>query len=542
VQGANRRGRATTGCVAAALAGACIAMTAGPALAVSEVYCYPNTGIDPSCADGSTNLQAVLNMASEDMPELDHDTVLLGPGNHTVPGNQGYNEGADPGNTVEIRGAGVGVTVLTLQDTTGSRHALGFSAAAGSTLSDLSIVVTAADDGTQDQGLNLGGESLTRDVSVSGPDATNVTGAFMGGSAVLDDSVIDLGVDNAPANTAIRENGGSPLVTDSTLTADLGITHIGSGFTTTVERSTVNASDVGIGGDAGSFVLRNSVVDLDNRPAAVGVQAANFNEGTNTMNATVEGSTIVNGGANSIGVEAIGDSSNDGEDATATVRNTAIDDVATPVFVGADDADMATVTTEHSNYDASAVVDDDNLDDAGPTGITSLTQTSQTDHAPGFVGPALGDYHLLATSPLIDIGDPAAPTAGSLDLDGQPRALPGSPSCPDVSGRRDIGADEFAAQVLDCQAPDTTVSGKGKVRSKKKRVKLRFTLGSNEPGSTFECSLDGSAFAPCTSPYATKAKRGKHDLTVRATDPSGNKDATPAKHKFRVTKAKRKRK
>jgi hypothetical protein len=51
-------------------------------------------------------------------------------------------------------------------------------------------------------------------------------------------------------------------------------------------------------------------------------------------------------------------------------------------------------------------------------------------------------YHLKASSPMIDAGNPAPPSGGALDIDGDKRALDGTGNC-NGPKQRDIGADEF---------------------------------------------------------------------------------------------------
>jgi hypothetical protein len=61
-----------------------------------------------------------------------------------------------------------------------------------------------------------------------------------------------------------------------------------------------------------------------------------------------------------------------------------------------------------------------------------------------------------------------------------------------------------------------------------------FHFSSTEPGSTFECKLDKRPFAKCGSSKMFKhAKPGRHTLKVRAVDPSGNVDPSPAVARFR---------
>jgi hypothetical protein len=65
-----------------------------------------------------------------------------------------------------------------------------------------------------------------------------------------------------------------------------------------------------------------------------------------------------------------------------------------------------------------------------------------------------------------------------------------------------------------------------------------FTFSSSEAGSSFECKLDAGAYSACTSPKTTaKLADGAHTFFVRATDPAGYVDSTPASRSFTVRTA-----
>jgi hypothetical protein len=91
----------------------------------------------------------------------------------------------------------------------------------------------------------------------------------------------------------------------------------------------------------------------------------------------------------------------------------------------------------------------------GPTliGPANGCGSFQTTADPMFVTPGT-NYHLQAGSPMIDAGNTLAPPPGTLDIDGNPRALSSTPACTLMAGRRDIGADEFVpATGVGCPLP-----------------------------------------------------------------------------------------
>jgi hypothetical protein len=93
-----------------------------------------------------------------------------------------------------------------------------------------------------------------------------------------------------------------------------------------------------------------------------------------------------------------------------------------------------------------------------------------------------------------------------------------------------------AATQIECVPPDTSITHGPKDKTKKKSATFEFS--STEPGSTFQCSLDGGPFAACSSPDTLKVKKGKHHFEVRATDAAGNVDGSPASDDWKVKKKK----
>ena len=130
-----------------------------------------------------------------------------------------------------------------------------------------------------------------------------------------------------------------------------------------------------------------------------------------------------------------------------------------------------------------------------------------------------------------------------------PRAYPGlangphsfSVRAPDAAGNTDTSPATRSWTVAvpppppppDTTAPETTISAgpSGTVATDS----ASFSFSSSETGSSFECQLDGGAWAACSSPRAYPGlANGPHSFSVRATDAAGNTDTSPATRSWTV--------
>jgi len=222
------------------------------------------------------------------------------------------------------------------------------------------------------------------------------------------------------------------------------------------------------------------------------------------------------GSAGSYGIQVTASS---GAQVTASAKNVIADGAAADTFATTSGSSSANLSMEYSNFQ---VVTQSGSGTATPAG----SGTNQTA-LPLLADPAGGDFHQLPGSPTIDAGTTDS-LLGAFDLDGQARVDGAAP---------DIGADEVQT------APETTISKgpKAKVKTRKKKAKVKFKFQADEPGVTFACALDGAAAAPCTSPYSFKVRKGRHSLTVTATDAAGNVDSSPATYSWKVKRKRHRR-
>jgi DNA-binding beta-propeller fold protein YncE len=96
-----------------------------------------------------------------------------------------------------------------------------------------------------------------------------------------------------------------------------------------------------------------------------------------------------------------------------------------------------------------------------------------------------------------------------------------------------------APPAVDATAPDVRITSGPS--GKTKDATPTFGFSSSDPAAAFECSVDGKATTPCSSPFTTaKLAKGAHTFFVIARDPAGNVSA-PASRGFKVKKKRRRR-
>jgi hypothetical protein len=90
--------------------------------------------------------------------------------------------------------------------------------------------------------------------------------------------------------------------------------------------------------------------------------------------------------------------------------------------------------------------------------------------------------------------------------------------------------------TIDTTPPDTTIDTAPASPSNSGSATFAF---SSESGATFECRLDGGSWVACDSgtKVYTALADGSHTFEVRATDATGNTDASPASHTWTIDTA-----
>jgi hypothetical protein len=388
-------------------------------------------------------------------------------------------------------------------------------------------------------GADLGAVEISANVTINGRGATRTTirQTLSPGSG---DRVFDVlgGADVTITGVEIRDgeanpnnnffggnvrSAGSLRLEDSSVTGGSAYSAGGianTGGTLIVSHSAVwGNSAVNGGGDAGAILnfgtaefpaalhIQNSTISGNN--ARLGGGVTSYNNPENTVNIT--SSTIAfnesgdrgTGGGLSIG------SGSASVDNSIIAKNTS----ASP--------DNQNCSADPGSSINSLGYNIENATDCGFTGVGDQQDADPLLGALVLNGGETRTHALAAGSPAIDMGSSECPADDQRHV-GRPQG-----------GRCDKGAFEFAVAPTDTSPPDTTiVSGPSEPTTDHTPT---FLFSASEPGTSFECSLDGGAFVACSSPFTTaNLPVGKHTLSVRAVDSAGNADPTPSVFEFEI--------
>ena len=104
-----------------------------------------------------------------------------------------------------------------------------------------------------------------------------------------------------------------------------------------------------------------------------------------------------------------------------------------------------------------------------------------------------------------------------------------------LNGKTTTGGRIDISRAMDALVPPSTAIDSGPSGSTiDTDAQFAFHRSDSAAASTFECKLDGGAFAACTSPKSYTVGVGAHSFSVRAKDPHGNLDPNPPQAQWNV--------
>lgn len=471
-----------------------------PAAAHATDYCVQPAA---TCAPANTYPQSGAGVqAALDAAVANDDRVLLGAATYTAPTTAGFKY-LQAGIRIQVVGAGSASTVLTGPDDTTTT--LTVASAAGTVVRDLGVrIPKRVANAFFLTGLNLVKGQATR-VAVTSDPALNGTSAVVIGAATFEDGSVTLPAGNSIV--AINPSADGATVRNSTIVAGGGVNPHYADFTLDHSRVTALTSgaytSTGLGGRITDSVLT----------AAAGATGV----GTTTQNGTdaavrVDHSTIVGAAGAVTGVYANG--SSNGHTATVDVH----DSIVRGFMHGRVRATNGAQTTAGVATTYSAVTDtagDQNLGMAGGGAITSAHDLAVD---PQFVDEAGGDFHLKATSPALDAGDPAGLLMGepALDFTGSPRIADGDNTCGAVS---DLGAYELPRTLPVAAA--ALAAGSSPTVGQPVSVSGAGSSSVYSGAITYAWSFDDGGTAAGPSVTHVFGTPGAHTATLTVTDACG---------------------
>ena len=449
---------------------------------------------------------------------------------------------------IAVQGASARLT--TVSETTGDRTFQVVSGVAGASLSGMTI--SGANTAAFGAGVHNAGTLTIASTAIRGNTST-AAGGGGGGIANFPGGVLTVDRSEISGNTAVNGGGifnssASATVLNSTVSGNsstltsAGVRSANPGATLTVSYSTIAGNTSGSNGNGISF--------------------------GNTAATPTVSSTIISNNANGncTGGVTSGDNNVEGPGTPSCLTTPAANDV-----VGVDPL-LSALANNGGPTDTRAL-------QAGSSAIDNGGGSCPPTDQRAFVRPFgsacdSGSFEFGATPPDTTItSDPGALTSDPTPTFTFTSTLPGStfecsidagipsfeacsgagthtPSSPladgaytfrvratDTAGNTDPSPDTRSFTV-DTDPPETTITG-GPTGPTTDSTPT-FSFGSDEAGSTFLCRFDAAAFAPCSGPGATHTSPsglaiGSHVFSVKATDPPGNEDPSPATRGFSVT-------
>jgi hypothetical protein len=460
-------------------------LTAAPAQAALGTICVGPVPADTTCNTTRTTIPlAIADATSGDLIRVGSGAYTDGP--YVLPA----------GVSLRGSGAGTGTAATKLSLAAGAQT---YVTVTGGTVADLRVDMTTGNGATGIAATN----GTVDNVVVFGLGAINSNGLQAQGSQVHDATV---NVTGGSGNTAIRSLGGNLLYSDSTWNGGAVGYRLVSG-SDTVSRVTVNLAETAISVEGGTLNIDDAVIDLGTTGQS-GLQAKP-SSAADSATANVNHLTVVGGNGTSRGIAA--DANGAGTlTATISLTNSIVRGPTTSLVRSAGAGHTANFTVSRSDYLSTS-----------PSAPTDGGGNLNVD--PAFVNADGGDYHLRATSPVVDMG---AGSAASLDRDSKGRSFDGDKNGTAVP---DMGAFE----VRDVTAPKTTFSAGPQGPTKDNSPVFQFKA--NDDGAKYECRVDAGAYVACGSPATTTPlPDGAHSFSVRATDPVFNVESPPATRSFTV--------
>jgi hypothetical protein len=405
-----------------------------PAGANAATFCVNKPTCTPQGGGSSlSDLQAAIAAAGgggfpgQDRIEVGAGTYANGP----------FTAGA--GNPVVLVGEGSGSTILR-RNTSGPNENVLRLVEPASSASDLGIDLTNGGDNLT--GLLLAGGQATR-IAVTESTATGngrIGVALAQPGSTLNDSTISLPTSANTVGVAGQSGQMAPVtVQRSTVSAKTGISSFGG---LTAQRVRVTAEFLGAFAQGALTVDHGTVRMIGNGSA---VSASSFASALNALPASITARhvTAVGPGVGT-GVGIGGQCVEQGgiqypAPAQATIRNSIVRGFANDLVRSGGTCPDGIQTAPATVDVAYSVFDPAKRISAGPGVITEGAGNQNVD--PQLTDVGGGNFKPVQGSPVIDTGDPAAPSAGELtvDLDGNARVQDGNG---DGAARRDIGAFE----------------------------------------------------------------------------------------------------